>query len=93
MIGIRADANKIIASGHVMRCITIAKELVALGESVTFFVADNEGKSLVDSVGKELDHFEVVVLGRAYDHMEDEEREEMEAEQRFVMEKLGIPRE
>ena len=28
-----------------------------------------------------------------YDHMEDEEREEMEAEQRFVMEKLGIPRE
>ncbi|MBP3783453.1 MAG: UDP-2,4-diacetamido-2,4,6-trideoxy-beta-L-altropyranose hydrolase [Butyrivibrio sp.] len=72
MIGIRADANKIIASGHVMRCITIAKELIALGESVTFFVADNEGKSLVDSVGKELDHFEVVVLGRAYDHMEDE---------------------
>lgn len=28
-----------------------------------------------------------------YDHMEDEERAEMEAEQRFVMEKLGIPRE
>lgn len=28
-----------------------------------------------------------------YDHMEAAEREEMEAEQRFVMEKLGIPRE
>ena len=28
-----------------------------------------------------------------YDHMKDEEREEMEAEQRFVMEKLGISRE
>lgn len=28
-----------------------------------------------------------------YDHMEDEEREEMEAEQRFVMENLGISRE
>ena len=28
-----------------------------------------------------------------YDHMEAEERAEMEAEQRFVMEKLGIPRE
>ena len=27
-----------------------------------------------------------------YDHMEDEEREEMEAEQRFVMEKLQISR-
>ncbi|MBR3459004.1 MAG: rRNA maturation RNase YbeY [Selenomonadaceae bacterium] len=28
-----------------------------------------------------------------YDHIEDEEREEMEGEQRFVMEQLGIPRE
>lgn len=28
-----------------------------------------------------------------YDHMEEEERLEMEREQRFVMEKLGIPRE
>lgn len=28
-----------------------------------------------------------------YDHMEEEEREEMENEQRFVMEKLGISRE
>ena len=28
-----------------------------------------------------------------YDHMEDDEREEMEQEQRFVMEQLGIPRE
>ena len=27
-----------------------------------------------------------------YDHMEDNEREEMEAEQRFVMDKLGISR-
>ena len=27
-----------------------------------------------------------------YDHMEEEDRLEMEAEQRFVMEKLGIPR-
>jgi len=28
-----------------------------------------------------------------YDHMEEADRLEMEAEQRFVMEKLGIPRE
>ena len=72
MIGIRADANKIIASGHVMRCITIAKELITLGESVTFFVADNEGKDLIESYAKDLSSFEVVVLGSAYDHMEDE---------------------
>lgn len=28
-----------------------------------------------------------------YDHMEEEERKEMEEEQRYVMDKLGIPRE
>nr|MCR5669469.1 hypothetical protein [Butyrivibrio sp.] len=72
MIGIRADANKIIASGHVMRCITIAKELIALGESVTFFVADNEGKSLVENFAEGLEHFDVVVLGSVYDQIEDE---------------------
>lgn len=72
MIGIRADANKIIASGHVMRCITIAKELVALGESVAFFVADNEGRELIENYAEDLEHFEVVVLGSSYDHMEDE---------------------
>ena len=72
MIGIRADANKIIASGHVMRCITIAKELVALGESVTFFVADNEGKSLIENYANDLSELKVVVLESAYDHMEDE---------------------
>lgn len=72
MIGIRADANKIIASGHVMRCITIAKELVALGECVTFFVADNEGRDFIKNYAGDLEHFEVVVLGGSYDHMEDE---------------------
>ncbi len=72
MIGIRADANKIIASGHVMRCITIAKEIVALGECVTFFVADNEGRDFIKNYAGDLEHFEVVVLGSSYDHMEDE---------------------
>ncbi len=72
MIGIRADASKIIASGHVMRCITIAKELIALGESVTFFVADNEGRDLIENYAGDLEHFDAVVLGSTYDHMEEE---------------------
>lgn len=40
VIGIRADANDIIATGHIMRCITIAKELKKRGRKVIFFTAD-----------------------------------------------------
>ena len=49
MIGIRCDANSIIASGHMMRCLTVAKELVRQGESVTFFMADEESGRLFDA--------------------------------------------
>lgn len=48
MIGIRADANNIIATGHVMRCLTIASELRKLGEEVVFFTADHEADALLD---------------------------------------------
>ena len=48
MIGIRCDANSIIASGHMMRCLTIAKELVRQGEPVTFFVADEKSGELFE---------------------------------------------
>ena len=72
MIGIRADANRIIATGHVMRCITVAKELTALGESVTFFVADDESRSFLERAMGKLNGLETVVLGSSYDHMEEE---------------------
>lgn len=72
MIGIRADANKIIASGHVMRCITVAKQIIALGEEVTFFVADEESKALFDDFSKDLSGVEAVVLGSNWQDMESE---------------------
>ncbi len=72
MIGIRADANKEIASGHVMRCITIAKELAALSEKVAFFVADEESKELLDTFAEKTAGIEPVVLGTGWRDMEGE---------------------
>lgn len=40
MIGIRADANEIVATGHIMRCITIAKQLKKMGQEILFFISD-----------------------------------------------------
>ncbi len=72
MIGIRADANLKIASGHVMRCITIAKEIIARSGSVVFFVADEESKELLDTFAKGICGIEAVVLGTDWQDMEGE---------------------
>ncbi len=72
MTGIRADANTVIASGHVMRCITIAKELTALGEKVTFFLADKESRELFDAFAGDAAGIEPVVLDSDWRDMEGE---------------------
>lgn len=40
MVFFRADSNKQIASGHIMRCISIAQAFMDAGEEVTFLIAD-----------------------------------------------------
>ena len=72
MIGIRTDANIIIATGHMMRCITIAKQIVSRGESVTFFIADEESERLLGKNISDSDHMNTVVLNTAWDDMESE---------------------
>lgn len=57
MIGIRADANDIVATGHIMRCITVAKQLRARGKEVLFFLADEYGISMLED-----NEFSYVVL-------------------------------
>lgn len=53
MTGIRADANEIVAAGHIMRCITIGVQLKRLGEEVLFFTADEYAKDMLINAGME----------------------------------------
>ena len=41
MVFFRADSNKQIASGHIMRCISIAQAFKDAGEEVVFLIADD----------------------------------------------------
>ena len=49
MIFFRTDANDEIATGHMMRCLTVAKELKILGEKVVFLISDYKSAKLLDS--------------------------------------------
>ncbi|MFA9463319.1 MAG: UDP-2,4-diacetamido-2,4,6-trideoxy-beta-L-altropyranose hydrolase [Velocimicrobium sp.] len=67
MFYIRADANKTIATGHVMRCMAIAKQIERLGESCTFITADETARELITENG-----FAVLCLHTKWDNLEEE---------------------
>ncbi len=67
MIWIRADANKNIGTGHVMRCLSVAAALRELKEEVCFILADENATGLLTEKG-----FSYKVLGTSYDNMEGE---------------------
>ncbi len=52
-IAIRVDANEIVATGHVMRCRTIANSLAQMGCSVVFVSADN---NIIPYIGENFDY-------------------------------------
>lgn len=51
MIYIRTDANETIATGHMMRCISIAKQLMFHNIEATFLLSDMESTRLLENIG------------------------------------------
>lgn len=67
MFYIRTDGNKIIASGHIMRCLSIAKAIEQYGEEVTFITADTNAVELIESRG-----FSYISLETQWDDLDKE---------------------
>lgn len=67
MIWIRADANEKIGTGHMMRCISIARALKQCGQQVCFITADDNGAPILEN-GEQ----EYRILHSDYRNMEDE---------------------
>lgn len=67
MIGFRVDANKTIATGHLMRCLSIADAIKRLGGECVFFMADDSSKEFVLSKG-----FDCIVLNSEWNNLDKE---------------------
>lgn len=75
LVFIRTDANTIIATGHMMRCLTIASSLKSLGASVTFLVSDEESGNLCQKLLHDnllTDKIGVQILGTDFRNMDGE---------------------
>lgn len=67
MLYFRVDMNPTIATGHMMRCLSIADEVRELGGGVTFIAADEYPMELCKSRG-----YDVIVLHTDWKDMESE---------------------
>jgi len=67
MILLRADGNKTIGSGHVMRCLSIAAAFRTRKQKCSFVVADDSFAGIIEQSG-----YNVIILGTDYQEMESE---------------------
>ena len=63
----RVDTNDVVATGHIMRCLSIADAAVQQGLRPVFIMADDNGKKRVEDKG-----YEAVILHSKWDDMESE---------------------
>ena len=67
MVAIRVDANREIAIGHVMRCMSIADKLCGLGQKPVFITADHSVTDLILSNG-----YKTICLNTVWNDMNSE---------------------
>lgn len=65
----RTDGNSIIATGHIMRCLTIARACVKRSAKVKFIVSDEESLTLMQERFAFLQEFEVLCLHSDYTNL------------------------
>lgn len=67
MLYFRADMNEKIATGHIMRCLSIADAVRSLGEGVTFILADKQAEGLIRERGHQC-----IILHSEWDNLDSE---------------------
>ena len=67
MLYIRTNMNSTIATGHVMRCLSIADAAKELGEEVTFILSDTQAVSYISEKG-----CQTIILNRDWNDLESE---------------------
>lgn len=75
IVYIRTDGNSEIASGHLVRCFSVAQACKKLGMDVRFLVSDEESASLlreIISINCTLDFSIICLKTAAYNHLESE---------------------
>ena len=71
-IWIRTDGNEKIATGHLMRCLSIARACANQGKHVCFLTADAQSESLLRERFTSPSEFEIQCLHSDYQDMEKE---------------------